>query len=303
MGYGSIGQRHARILADISRTEVAVVSRRDISIPYRSFPDMVSGLADWAPDYVVIASGTHEHSADIGCLAEADYRGKVLIEKPLFRTNAEMEIKIPNSAGAFIGYNLRFHPLIAKCRQLLDNVTPFAAVIQVGHDLRQWRPNTDYRVGYSADRNRGGGVLRDLSHELDLAVWLFDGWNSVMAQGGKFSDLEIDSDDVFTLLVATPRCPSVVIHLNYLDSRLQRGFRLHTDKGTLIADLTDGVLVFGDDQWSFPVARDDTYIAEHDAVLSETNDPRLCPWDQGMRVVHLIDAAEASVRTGSRQDR
>ena len=40
--------------------------------------------------------------------------------------------------------------------------------------LPYWRPERDYRESYSA-RADEGGVLRDLVHELDYAIWAFGG--------------------------------------------------------------------------------------------------------------------------------
>ena len=58
VGYGSIGSRHARLLAMLG-CEVAVVSSRDIDFPihYRTLTDGLSGK----PDYVVIANRTSQH--------------------------------------------------------------------------------------------------------------------------------------------------------------------------------------------------------------------------------------------------
>jgi len=74
--------RHARLLVDLG-LEVAVVSRRSVKArkTYRTIPEAV---ADWAPDYVVVASRTNEHRQDMAVLAANGFRGTVLMEKPLF---------------------------------------------------------------------------------------------------------------------------------------------------------------------------------------------------------------------------
>ena len=61
----------------------------------------------------------------------------------------------------------------------------------------------------------GGGVLNDLSHELDL-VTCFE-MASPFGDGGKLSDLEIDSEDCFSVLLSSEKCKHITVHLNYLN--------------------------------------------------------------------------------------
>jgi len=82
IGYGSIGQRHARILGELG-CRVAVVSRR--SIPFSPcFSTLKDALTGWCPDYVVVASRTNEHLKSVQDLARYGFQGRVLMEKPLF---------------------------------------------------------------------------------------------------------------------------------------------------------------------------------------------------------------------------
>lgn len=298
VGYGSIGQRHARLLAELG-LDVAVVCRRDTDVAHARFAALPEALAEWRPDYIVVASATEEHGRDIETIAAAGFEGTVLVEKPLL--DQPREIDAGGFAAAHVGYNLRFHPLVVAVRERLDGIQVFAANAYVGQDLRQWRPAADYRESYSADRKRGGGVLRDLSHELDLVNAMFGGWTSVSAAGGKLSDLEIDSDDVFSLLIEARRCPAVNVHLNYLDSDVTREMRFQTSAGTIVADLVRSELRHGGERLGFEVARDDTYLAQHRAVLRPAEAAtKPCSFAEGLDVVRLIDAAEASARSGSR---
>ncbi|MCK6499789.1 MAG: Gfo/Idh/MocA family oxidoreductase, partial [Nitrospira sp.] len=184
VGYGSIGQRHARVLDELG-CEVAVVSRRPVEYP-RRYDSLATALSGWRPGYVVIASRTNEHFDDLSALITADFAGRVLVEKPLFDVARQMPSN--RFSHLAVAYNMRFHPLIMKLRDFLGQQKRLvAAHIYVGQYLPQWRPSTDYRSSYSASRDLGGGVLRDLSHEIDYALWLFGSWRHLTALGGKFS--------------------------------------------------------------------------------------------------------------------
>ena len=286
IGYGSIGARHARILGELGN-EVRVVTRRpQENLKY--YITIVEAVADFNPEYVIIASRTSEHADDMAVLAGTGYSGILMIEKPLF----DRALPIPENTFSkiYVGFNLRFHPALLRFKEILSDTKTFAVNAYAGQYLPNWRPGTDYRYGYSAQKSEGGGVLRDLSHELDYLNWLFGEWTAVTALGGQISNLELDSDDVFSLLFETSNCPIVTVSLNYLDSILRRDLLALTDKGSVHLDFATSVVTFNGQSERFDVARDDTFIAEHLAALG--HDSGLCTLNEGMTVMKMIDACE-----------
>ncbi len=293
IGYGSIGQRHARLLADMG-LQVAVMSRRAIEFAPR-YSGLPTALADWRPAYVVVADRTGEHHQSLETLASQGFQGRVLIEKPLF--DRVLPLPTHSFATAAVAYNLRCHPLLLRLHSFLAGQDCLiAAHLYVGQHLSQWRPNTDYCTSYSAHRQQGGGVLRDLSHELDYALWLFGPWRRLSALGGHFSSLEIDSDDAFSLLMMTERCPLVSIHLNYLDRTPRREILVHTDEHTVRVDLIGGVFELDGVQETITVEQDATYRAEHQAMLGGDREG-LCSLAEAMETLMTIDAAERAAST------
>ena len=177
IGYGSIGQRHARVLEGMG-LETAVVSRRDICHP-RRHADLAAALASFRPDYVVIGNETALHRPTWRALKRNGFAGTTLIEKPLFHDIVPDDET--DADRAFVAYNLRFHPLLLRLRDWIRDRALLAATIHVGQHLATWRPQRDYRLSYSSQKSLGGGVLRDLSHELDYILWLFGPWRRVTA--------------------------------------------------------------------------------------------------------------------------
>lgn len=293
IGYGSIGSRHARILAELG-CHVAVVSGRNVPVEHR-FSSIEQALAAFAPEYVVVASETARHSRDVAALAESGYEGVLLVEKPLFHEVEEMSSH-PFS-GAFVAYNLRFHPLIRRLRDLLEDETIISIQAYVGQYLPTWRPQRDYRENYSAYGAAGGGVLRDLSHELDLLNWLLGGWEKLTALGGHFSSLEISSDDLYVIMMATELCPAVTLEMNYLDRVGRRRILVNTDRQTIEADLTTGMVLVNGERENFEVERDYTYRKMHQSLLAgEYHD--VCSYAEGVDVVAMIAAVEQAAERG-----
>jgi len=293
VGRGSIGVRHERVLAGLGLT-VGVVSRRG-GAGGTVFSDLAQALAALSPGYVVVATETADHGRVLERLAELGFAGTVLVEKPLFA--APRPLPAHRFAALAVGYNLRFHPVLQRLAARLEGERIVSAQLTVGQHLPEWRPGRDYRDLYSARAAEGGGVLRDLSHELDTAGWLFGPWRRVAALGGRWGGLEIDSDDTFVLLGAFARCPAATIQLSYLDRQTRRELVVVTAGPTFHADLIAGTLRCDREAPEHVTpGRDETYRAMHDAVLAGRPGP--CDAGEGLRTVALIAAAEQAARDG-----
>lgn len=288
IGYGSIGKRHTRLLENMD-LKVAVVSRRSISYTPRYY-NLIKALDDWQPGYVVVANRTSEHYESLKVLSEQNFKGRVLIEKPLF--NWTQSFPKNQFSKIAVAYNFRFHPLLVQLKNLLDKSSSLvSASIYVGSYLPRWRPQVDYRESYSAHKQQGGGVLRDLSHELDYVLWLFGSWKELTARGGHFSSLEINSDDVYSLLMQTYRCPLVSIHMNYIDRIPRRKLIVNTDRHTIAVDLYANTMNVDGHLTKIMLEYNDTYCEQHRTMLSSSM-KQLCTLQEAMETMVTIEAAE-----------
>ncbi len=294
VGYGSIGARHARLLEEQGHDLHAVTNNSEC--PYPTSVSVKEALQIFTPDGVIISTPTSAHHKTLVELENASYSGKILVEKPLF--DAFQTFTPANATSIHVAYNMRYHPVILRARDLLQNKSIYSAQFHVGQYLPDWRPDTDYTKCYSAHRDQGGGVLRDLSHELDMALWLLGSWRRVTALGGTFSSLEITSDDVFSILMETTHCPAASIHLDYLNRRVRRGFDINAEGLSLRADLVESTLEINGELEVFPMERDTTYTAQIAAITSDSFSNQ-CTYDEGLAVLNLIKAVETSVKERS----
>jgi len=290
VGYGSIGRRHSRVLTELG-CSVSVVSQHDRS-GAAAHTRIEDALAAVDPRYVVICNSTDRHGEALAALADSGYTGAVLIEKPVFSHRTPIP---PNRfARICVGYNLRFHPVIHRLHELLQRERMLSVQAYVGQYLPDWRPDSDYRQSYSARARSGGGALRDLSHEMDYLIWMAGPWQRVCALGGHLGPLEIDSDDVYALMLETAGCPVISLQMNYLDRRARRFLVINTDANTISADVMSGSITVNRSETMFAVERDDTYRAMHTALL-QGDVSALCTLDEGLDTLALIEAAEQSV--------
>ena len=107
-GYGSIGRRHVNILSKlVKKKNITILTNQKLS-SFRTIKTLES-LNEVDPHYIVICNPTSDHLNRIKFI-EKNYKNKlVLIEKPLFAKPNKINIK---RNKYFVGYNLRFNPII-----------------------------------------------------------------------------------------------------------------------------------------------------------------------------------------------
>jgi predicted dehydrogenase len=292
-GFGSIGQRHVSILRKMGLT-VHVFSRRKLP-EENNFQSLEYALKEVTPEYVVIANETSDHYSALKTALSFEVP-KILVEKPLFAT---VVTSLPeySQSQVRVAYNLRFHPMWQRLYSDIKGQSVLSVQLYVGQYLPDWRPQQDYRNSYSVSKAQGGGVLRDLSHELDYINWLFGPWRAISALGGHYSSLAGDSDDVFCLLLKMERCPVVSLQMNYLDRCGRREITINTDEHTYHLDLVKQEYKKDKEQnILFSSERHETYRNQHNDMLN--NHGKLCcSLLEGLDVMRMINATEKSAST------
>ncbi len=294
IGYGSIGKRHESVLRDMGY-RTAVLSRHAGELHCPSFRDLGDAMDSFAPEYVVIANRTSEHLASLRALEDGGFAGTCLVEKPLFERVHPFEE--PTAIDVWVGYVLRFHPLLRRAQELLAGKRLLSIDSYVGQYLPDWRPGTDYRKSYSASIGGGGGVIRDLSHELDYIASLAGPWTRVAALGGHFSTLEIETDDAFGLLFESERCPMILCQMNYLDRSVRRDLTVQYEGGTVHVDFVSQRIEHNGVPESLQVERDESFRAMHAAILGG-DAHGACSFSEAQDTLDLIEAAEKASKEG-----
>lgn len=190
-GLGSIGRRHFRNLLALGeqdillyRTHKATLTDDELS----GFPvetDLQKALAHH-PDAVIISNPTALHlevaipAAQNGC--------HILLEKPVShsmeRVDDLVQVVQQHGVKVLVGFQFRFHPGLLTLKQLLDAGaigTPLSARAHWGEYLPNWHPWEDYKTGYAARPELGGGVVLTLSHPLDYLHWFLGDVTSLWA--------------------------------------------------------------------------------------------------------------------------
>ncbi|MFW0713414.1 Gfo/Idh/MocA family protein [Aliarcobacter butzleri] len=240
IGFGSIGKRHYDVLSKLSEVQsIGLVTKQNIEnkICYKKL-EVVNNINQY--DYFVIASETNKHFEQLKFLEQNVKNKLIFCEKPLFESKEDFEIK---NNKLFIGYVLRFHPLLEKLKEFVKNEKILLVNAKCGQYLPSWRPNLDYRDCYSAKKEHGGGVLLDLSHEIDYVQWLCGQINEIKSYQVKISDLEIDSDDLTMLMGKTHKDILVNISIDYISKNTHRKLLIETFGNTYELDFISNKLI------------------------------------------------------------
>lgn len=284
IGYGSIGKRHARVLAEEGH-DVALLTSQT-GAPHPTYATMNGALSAHDPDYIVIASITSMHGDHLETLQRARFDGTVLVEKPLFDTRPA---SLPSYGfTTLVAYNMRFHPVVQAVVEALKDQRVLTAQGYVGQHLSQWRPGRASKGTYSAYKNQGGGVVRDLSHELDLAQYLFGSITYGTGVAVKLGDVTVDSEDAAMFVLSAPKCPLISVQMNYLDHTPKREWIIVTEEKTIRADIIGGTISIGSETRKIDCTGDDSYRNMHRAIT--TGDLRdVCSFDAALAIVDLAD--------------
>ena len=254
-GLGSIGRRHFRNLIALGEKDIILLRSHRATLPddelagYPVETDLTEALKKHKPDAVVVANPTALHmdiaipAAQAGC--------HILLEKPVSNSLDRLDVlqKAAEKSGSriLVGFQFRYHPTLNKARELIQ-ASALGKVLTVhahwGEYLPQWHPWEDYRQGYAAPADLGGGVIVTLTHPLDYLRYLIGEADSLWSFNGHLSPLEMDVEDAAEIGLRFASGAVGGVHLNYFQRPPVHRLEIVGTNGTLRWDNADGILHF-----------------------------------------------------------
>jgi predicted dehydrogenase len=304
MGTGSIGCRHLQVLKSLGVPVVAVSVRETQRIELESrgwlCAKSIAEAKYEGANIAVIATDTQRHVTDTEEALNLGFH--ILLEKPM-GTSADQVRHLPMLASKrglklFIGCPLRFDPGLMVIRQKITAIGAIHAIqIECRSYLPNWRPNRDYRTTYSA-RADDGGVLRDLIHEIDYAIWLFGMPRQVLGELGNLGRLGIESEEMAEGHWSAPAGGFVAIGLDYLSRPPRRHLSVQGALGSLEYNFINRKLRLQTvespvEEMDFKNTKDDIYILQMNEFLDVAvgGKPRLmASAEDGVNALAVCDA-------------
>jgi predicted dehydrogenase len=313
VGFGSAGARALQALCELRPdAEFLVVSRKGTVGEGFTSTSSLDDVVAFAPDAVILA-GPATTRVDV-LRKMGGLNVPVFIEKPLAHTLGDavavLDLLGPAVERSQLGYNLRFSESLIAFRHLVrggqfGRVRRFKA--ETAQYLPDWRPDKDYRETVSARADLGGGVLLELSHELDYLRWIFGEWDWVSAWTGRTSSLEIDVEDTALVTIGIEGDQGVTqivgqLSLDFVRRDKTRTLTAVCESGTLRWDGiagTVGVYESSESRWETVVTdsgSQSTYMGQWESFLSvvEEGSAPLVALSDGVAVLRAVEAIRHS---------
>ena len=286
IGFGSIGRKHYKILKkiiNIKNIKILTTQKKikNILIDFEA-------IKLYNPDIIIIASTTDKHFQHLKYVNSILKNKIILVEKPLFHKPLNLK-KIQNKI--FVGYNLRFHPIIQFVKKIINKNKILSSEIHCSSYLPDWR-NRPLKFTSSYSKKLSGGILNELSHEIDYARYLYGNLSKINVLTKKNSNLKITSADYANITLKSLDGAIININLNYYSKLTKRFIILDTNKLSLYADLINGFVSIKNKNGKsskkyFLIDKDFTYKEQLKALLRK--DFRfLCQYKDGLETVKKI---------------
>ncbi len=321
VGFGSIGKRHYNNLLKLGWRDIGLVrTHRNRPSSFQTpentkiYHSLESALED-KPFIVIVANPTSLHYETT--LQSLESGAKVILEKPV-AANLEHAQELLDCTKRLDGlcsvaYNFRYHPLYAKAREwVLENRIGrifYAHTWQSGY-LPDWHPWEDYRSGYAARADLGGGVVKTLDHDLDFLHWTFGKPLDVMANADKLSNLDLDVEDTADMLFRFSDGINAHAHVSFARWDPARGLSVVGENGSIIMHFFKGDLILKNTdktslKFSLPPKYDlnDTYLNMLKYAIEGFNHKQpfaQVPLENGFEALNMAINALNSSAKGSR---
>lgn len=315
VGAGSIGRRHMRNLAAAGVDTIALRTMQGQSgdLTLCRAVQCWQEVKSFAPTVAIIANPTAMHvdaaliATQLGC--------HILVEKPVAdRVESAMQLQTAvtkRKTTALVGYQFRFHPTLRMVRQWVQDGAigdVVSAHAHWGEYLPDWHPGENHRVGYSARRELGGGVVLTLSHPMDYLRWILGEVTAVSAMTARRPGLTSDVEDVAAMTLRMANEAIVTMSLDYVERPARHTLHITGSAGTIFWDAATGVARMrrhgeSNDLVAQPepeFERNSLFVEElrHFLACARGEEVPICTLKDGARSVAIAEAVFRAAREG-----
>jgi predicted dehydrogenase len=285
IGSGSIQKTHVKVLRLINKNIIihTIPTRKNLKSELKT-------LKKFNPEYIVVCSPSSFHYRHF-LFIEKNFQNKiVLIEKPLFIKFYSIDKNLNNKY--FVGYNLRFHPVITYLKNFLKKKNILSINVISHSFLPSWRKK-NYKHSVSAKKKLGGGVLLELSHELDFLKWLFKKIKILQVYNKQISKLKINTDDILNLSGKVNNKSFFNLNINFFSRINCRKIKVDGNNFSIEGDLINNIIkIVIDDKEDLKIFKNfdikNTFRSLHLELMSQKL-KHSCTIFEGLELMKLID--------------
>ena len=303
IGYGSIGRRHLKIIKKL-RPEIKInIVSREISVNKvkkeklvnKTFTNINDALCEGADAAIVASPAVFHIQHSIEILKK---NIPVLIEKPIsdnLKNCSEIkELTKRNNCLVTVGYVLRHSKILNKFKEIIkksDIGKSLYAELKCGSYLPKWRKEIDYRDSVSGNLSLGGGVLLELSHEINYANWLFGPFEKMKSISVNSKHLDINVEDIAKIIAINNNDLLVDIHLDFCSDSNERYCKLYGTLGFINLDFNNHLITIkkNNSKETIKIKVDENY---NDMYINQMNNFLNCLENNSSPIVTIDDAID-----------
>ena len=250
IGTGSIAHRHFLNISSLNaNVKCYCLSRSGRTI---DGCESYSNVQTTQFDVVVIASATDKHDSDMYfAISVIKSGGIIFIEKPIsldIEESNKIEILISQkNIRVVVGYDLRYDKGVSHLKKVFDEEIAeknnFIYNSKVGQNLKTWRVSEGSYVSYSYSQEKSGGIINDLSHEIDLATYITGVQESFSVRNYKSQIINSTLNDLSKLELVIKRndeLKKLFISIDCISHRFYRYIDIQTKEKNYFLDLLSG---------------------------------------------------------------
>jgi len=249
VGLGSVGRRHLANLRALGWTDIRVLRSSLATLPDMDLQGVpvstrLEEALDPAPLAVIVAAPTALHLPM--ALAAARAGAHLLIEKPVSHNIEGLDALSAEVSQrrlqVLVGYQFRFHPALQQMKTWIEAGAigdVVSAQVHWGEYLPDMHPWEDYRGGYAARADLGGGVLLTLCHPFDYLRWLLGEIDSVAAVAARRNPLGVAVETCAEVSLGFASGASGHVHLNFIQQPAEHRITIVGTRGTVAWNQAD----------------------------------------------------------------
>lgn len=254
VGLGSIGSRHLKIISNL-RPEINIYVLRRPGYKKSNLDHLIKKVytnideaIKFGFDAAIIASPSNLHIDQATKFVEKKI--PILIEKPLSNKLEDSlnfsKIARANNSIILVGYVLRYTSILQRFREIIlkESFEKINSInIKCSSFLPNWRRNKNYKETVSAKKSLGGGVLLELSHEIDYANWIFGPLTILKSETFNSGKLDIDVEDEVKILAKSNSCHNIKIDLDFHKNENKRFCLVNLENSSIKLDFIEKEII------------------------------------------------------------
>lgn len=249
IGFGSIANKHYKIIKEKDKkSNIFIYKKNKLKITYDKNRTYIFNLEKTLIDkidYVFILSPSSSHKYYLDIFIKFKHL-KIFIEKPLFDSlknkNSLYKLYSKNSERIFIGYNMRFMKSLNFIKKYIKNKKILGVTVNNLSNLKFWRKK-DYSKSVTAVKKLGGGIILELSHEIDYISYLFNDLKILYKSFDKKSSLKINVEDQIMTFFKSKNF-EILLNMNMFSYCNERVIKIFFQNETIVCDLNNGSISF-----------------------------------------------------------